>query len=163
MKKINLLFLLLLAVNLATIVSCKDDDPIIKIEKDTQNVKVYDTIYISEVDSHNIKVYDTSFVTVYDTIYISPDDEISKKMFSHQLYRFMKSKNDNYQLYEAIIMDKNPNFDSLKIAIETFSDVNIILNLENCTELEQTKQFLSKENYNIKSIKLPNSLKKIGK
>ena len=59
-------------------------------------------------------------------------------------------------------MDKNPNLDSLKIAIETFSDVNIILNLENCTELEQIKHFLSKENYNIKSIKLPNSLKTIG-
>ncbi len=71
------------------------------------------------------------------------------------LHKLLFNKNEN-KTYTIRITDKNP---SELFSIYTGDVLNIILDLSNCTELEEFSNFPSERN--IKKIILPNSIKKI--
>ena len=154
-----------MAFSMTIMMSCEqnDDD---SIQRDT----MYDTIHVYQIDK-----FDTVQVAVFDTVEIAIEPNVHK-LYCYQLYDFMKKQTDKKNIHKIIILDETPNFDSVGMSLSTFNDVDVDLNLSNCTGIQSLdtawlkypQKQQSNYNYhnifypNIRHIELPNTLTKIG-
>lgn len=186
MKKINQFFLIIMAFNMTIMMSCQknDNDPIqrgtiydtvrtsiINNYFDTVRTTIYDTVRNIEYDTmkvYQIDKFDTVQVAVFDTVEIAIEPNVHK-LYCYQLYDFMKKQTDKKNIHEIIILDKTPNFDSVGMSLSTFNDVDVDLNLSNCTGIQSLDiawlkypQHTALSYPNIRHIELPNTLTKIG-
>jgi len=135
-------------------------DTVRTIATDTLQVVNYDTVRSIITDTVLIVNYDTVSIAIYDTIRVAISPE-QYRLYSWQLYDFMKSKTDTSLIYNVKILDYNPKEDSIRLSMDKFRNIKLNLDLKDCkglTRISFSGYYLS----NLVAISLPNSITELG-
>ncbi len=142
------------------------------VRYDTVKVKVNDTIWSHQTvndtvwNYETVVKYDTVKVDIYDTVKVTITDHFEYHCESEDLGQYLDNVFSGSKPIDIVITDENPNLADLKDAlVKTRAKYKTMfnLNLEHCVGLSElpTDAFFFLQNLN--KIKLPNSIKKIGK
>ncbi len=148
MKNIKLATLFALVAFVCYLASCSDDDVVVDE---------------SNTNQQSVTVYDTVRTTIYDTVQVVLPQNDYEGLYVYQLNDFLQSKIDPTLYYNIKILDKNPNFDTIRFSLWDASQIKVNLDLRECEELEEIRDYALYYCQNLIKISIPNSVEHIGK